>query len=66
MIAEGADGPIAAPDGAMVVDAAGRTLMPGLIDPQWHTMPDSLPIARMMTADMGDVHFAARHSPNTP
>jgi imidazolonepropionase-like amidohydrolase len=54
-----ADGVLSAPDGATVIDGGGRTLMPGLIDAHWHTMLASLPVARMMTADVGDVHFAA-------
>jgi imidazolonepropionase-like amidohydrolase len=31
-------GDIAAPEKATVIDAGGRTLMPGLIDAHWHTM----------------------------
>jgi Amidohydrolase family len=59
MIADVADGPLSAPDGATVIDGGGRTLMPGLIDAHWHTMLASLPIPQMMTADAGDIHFAA-------
>ena len=55
----GAGADCAAPDGATVIDGGGRTLMPGLIDAHWHTMLASLPIAVMMTADVGDIHFAA-------
>ena len=59
MIADVAQGPLSAPDGATVIDGGGRTLMPGLIDAHWHTMLASLPVAVMMTADVGDIHFAA-------
>jgi imidazolonepropionase-like amidohydrolase len=59
MIVDVADGPVAPPDGATVIDAGGRTLMPGLIDAHWHTMLASLPILTMLTADVADVHFAA-------
>jgi imidazolonepropionase-like amidohydrolase len=59
IIADVAQGPLSAPDGATVIDGGGRTLMPGLIDAHWHTMLASLPIPVMMTADAGDIHFAA-------
>ncbi|PZR01068.1 MAG: hydrolase [Cereibacter sphaeroides] len=59
MIAEVAQGAVAPPDGATVIDAAGRTLMPGLIDAHWHTMLCGLPVAQLMTADAGDIHLAA-------
>lgn len=59
LIVDVAAGQIAAPDGATVIDAGGRTLMPGLIDAHWHTMLASLPISVMMTADVGDIHLAA-------
>jgi imidazolonepropionase-like amidohydrolase len=59
MILDVADGALSAPDRATVIDGGGRTLMPGLIDAHWHTMLASLPVAVMMTADVGDVHFAA-------
>jgi imidazolonepropionase-like amidohydrolase len=59
MIADLAQSAIAPPDGAMVIDAAGRTLMPGLIDAHWHTMFASLPVLTLLTADAADSHFAA-------
>ena len=59
MIAEVSDGQITPPEGAVVIEGGGRTLMPGLIDAHWHTMLASLPIPVMMTADAGDIHFAA-------
>ncbi len=59
MIAEISTGQIAPPEGAVVIEGGGRTLMPGLIDAHWHTMLASLPVLTMMTADVADVHFAA-------
>jgi imidazolonepropionase-like amidohydrolase len=59
MIADVVQGPITPPDGATVIDAAGRTLMPGLIDAHWHTMMASLSIAQLLTQEEGDVHLAA-------
>ena len=59
MIADITQGPLSAPDGATVIDGGGRTLMPGLIDAHWHTMLASLPIATMLSADAGDIDFAA-------
>ena len=59
MIADVAQGPLSAPDGATLIDGGARTLMPGLIDAHWHTMLASLQIPVMMTADAGDIHFAA-------
>ncbi len=59
MIADVAQGPLSAPDGATVIDGGERTLMPGLIDAHWHTMLASLPIPQMLSADAGDIHFAA-------
>jgi imidazolonepropionase-like amidohydrolase len=59
MIADVVQGPITPPDGATVIDAAGRTLIPGLIDAHWHTMMAALPISRLLTQDAGDIHLAA-------
>jgi imidazolonepropionase-like amidohydrolase len=52
-------GDATAPDGATVIDGGGRTLMPGLIDVHWHTMLAALPIAVMLTADVGFIHLSA-------
>jgi len=39
---------IPAPSDATVIDAGGRTLMPGLIDAHWHTMYSMLPIGKRL------------------
>src|SRR6478735_2337476 len=36
-----------------------RVLMPGLIDAHWHAMLASMPIAAMMTADIGYLNLIA-------
>jgi imidazolonepropionase-like amidohydrolase len=46
-------------DGAVVVDGGGRVLMPGLIDAHWHCMFAALPLAALMSRDLGYVHLAA-------
>ncbi|TVZ41352.1 imidazolonepropionase-like amidohydrolase [Alteromonadaceae bacterium 2753L.S.0a.02] len=42
---------ITAPQGATVIDAAGKTLMPGLIDMHWHMMWAKLSVSEVMTKD---------------
>jgi imidazolonepropionase-like amidohydrolase len=59
MIADVVQGEITPPEGATVIDAAGRTLMPGLIDGHWHSMMASLPMMAMLSIDAADIHFAA-------
>lgn len=59
MIVDVAQGIIAPPDGAIVIDAGGRTLMPGLIDAHWHSMLASTPLPMMLTAAEGDIHLMA-------
>ncbi|WP_424811142.1 amidohydrolase family protein [Roseococcus sp. YIM B11640] len=54
-----ATGNPAPPEGAQVIDCGGRTLMPGLIDAHWHTLFAAVPLAVLLTADMGYVHLAA-------
>jgi imidazolonepropionase-like amidohydrolase len=44
---------------ATVIDGAGRTLMPGLIDAHVHMMFNSLPLLALMTSDMGFVNLAS-------
>src|SRR6476661_5530448 len=41
------------------IDGGGRVLMPGLIDAHWHAMLASMPIAAMMTADIGYLNLLA-------
>lgn len=45
--------------GVLVVDANGRTLMPGMIDAHWHSMMAAMPMLVLMTADEGYLHLAA-------
>jgi imidazolonepropionase-like amidohydrolase len=41
------------------IDGTGRVLMPGLIDAHWHAMLASMPLAAMMTADIGYLNLRA-------
>jgi len=41
------------------IDGGERVLMPGLIDAHWHAMLASMPIAAMMTADIGYLNLIA-------
>jgi len=50
--------------GATVIDGAGRTLMPGLIDAHTHIMFISLPQVVLLTADVGFVNLAAAKAAN--
>lgn len=59
MVADIVSGDFTAPEGAIVIDGAGRTLMPGLIDAHWHTMMAALTIQALLTVAEGDIHFAA-------
>jgi imidazolonepropionase-like amidohydrolase len=45
--------------GSIVIDAKGRTLMPGLIDAHVHMMFESISLAEASGADIGYVHIAA-------
>src|ERR1700727_2264343 len=42
-----------------VIDATGRTLMPGLIDAHYHIMLAAMPMQVAMTADVGYINLAA-------
>ncbi len=43
----------------LVIDGAGRTLMPGLIDAHWHCAFAALPFVAAATADPGYIHQVA-------
>lgn len=58
MIARVAAG-IDAPEGARVIEAEGRTLMPGLTDAHVHLMLSDVPAHVAMTADLGYLSHAA-------
>jgi imidazolonepropionase-like amidohydrolase len=49
---------------ATVIDGAGRTLMPGLIDAHTHLMLASLPQVVMLTSDIGFVNLVAGKTAN--
>jgi len=44
---------ITPPQGATVIDAKGKTLMPGLIDAHWHTMFNFAPVSQILGMDFG-------------
>jgi imidazolonepropionase-like amidohydrolase len=46
---------IEAPVGAIIIDARGRVLMPGLIDAHWHTYYANVPVSVLATGDMSEV-----------
>ncbi|UHQ19852.1 amidohydrolase family protein [Lysobacter sp. KIS68-7] len=50
---------IAPEAGTTVIDGAGRTLMPGLIDMHWHSMFAVAPLAEVETADNGYINILA-------
>jgi len=50
---------IKAPAGATVIDAKGKTLMPGLIDDHWHSMFNFWPISKVMSSDLGYLSIGA-------
>jgi imidazolonepropionase-like amidohydrolase len=47
------------PSSAIVIDGAGRTLMPGLIDVHWHAMLAAIPLAVLRVADLGYINLVA-------
>ncbi len=51
--------PLVAPEGATVIAAGGRTLMPGLIDAHTHILFATLPQAVALTSDLGFMTVAA-------
>ena len=50
---------IEAPDGATVIDATGRTLMPGMIDNHWHSLFATIPQAQLLTSDIAYINIHA-------
>jgi imidazolonepropionase-like amidohydrolase len=52
-------GDVAAPEKATVIDGAGRTLMPGLIDAHWHAMLVRPTPAETITWDVGYANLVA-------
>ena len=50
---------IPAPDGATVIDAAGKTLMPGLTDCHWHTMQSNTTNPDFLTNDLDYIALEA-------
>lgn len=48
-------GDIAAPRGATVIDAGGRTVIPGLIDVHWHMALAELPMTFLLSGDAFEV-----------
>lgn len=50
---------LSTPDGAKVIDADGRTLMPGLIDMHWHALMATLPIPVILNSDPAYVMLVA-------
>jgi imidazolonepropionase-like amidohydrolase len=54
-----ANGDLAPPDGAHMIDCGGRIMMPGLIDAHWHSIFAALPVAAIFAADIGYIFLAA-------
>ncbi len=52
-------GAVASSPSATIIDGAGRTLMPGLIDAHVHLMFATIPQVALLTADIGFVNIAA-------
>lgn len=50
---------IQAPEGAQVIDANRRTLIPGLIDAHYHPMMAALPLADLLNSPDGWINLAA-------
>jgi imidazolonepropionase-like amidohydrolase len=47
------------PEGVTMIDATGKTLMPGLIDAHWHTMYATTPQAVILQSDIGYINIVA-------
>ncbi len=53
-------------DNTLIINGAGRTLMPGLIDAHWHAMMAGASVNTTMTADIGYLNLlAAQEAANT-
>lgn len=50
---------ITPPQGAIVINANGKTLMPGLIDAHWHTMFNFAPVSQILSFDFGYLNILA-------
>ena len=50
---------IKAPDGVITIDAAGLTLIPGLIDAHWHSVFANVSMATLLQSDFGYITLAA-------
>ena len=53
---------LSAPDGAQVIDADGRTLMPGLTDAHWHVMHAHIASMQIFVNDIGYLTLAGAES----
>jgi imidazolonepropionase-like amidohydrolase len=54
-----ANASLAAGEGDRVIDGAGRTLIPGLIDAHWHAVFAAAPLAALLMSDAGFLHILA-------
>jgi len=52
-------GIMVAPEGVTMIDATGKTLMPGLIDAHWHTMLNFWPVSKIFNSNFGLLNIAA-------
>jgi imidazolonepropionase-like amidohydrolase len=50
---------IKAPDGVITIDAAGLTIIPGLIDAHWHSVYANISMAALLQSDFGYITLAA-------
>lgn len=54
-------GIVVTPEGVTMIDAKGKTLMPGLIDAHWHSLFSTLPQAKLLVSDLAYInHYAAK------
>jgi imidazolonepropionase-like amidohydrolase len=56
--------PLTPTSGATIIDAGGRTLMPGLIDAHTHIMFSTVPQTALLTTDIGFINVAATRAAN--